>query len=698
MLKHILSFGTLLLLVFSLNATAQIDRTTKPVPGPAPEAALPEYKETTLDNGLKVLVVNDNKQPLVRFRLMFKSGSEFDPDGSGEASFTSSLLTKGTTTRSALEFAKESEFLGIGIGAGAADDVMNMSASGLVKHMDKILELMTDALLNPTFPQEELEKERKQTLNGLKSAAKSPEAISGRLQITVGYNDHPYANFTNEETVNSITRDALVEFHKTYFIPNNASLAVIGDITMDEVLPTIKKYFGDWKKGKLPVANFKAPKPINVKGVHLVDLGKTQTQTVIEVMTTGMKRSNPDYIPMGLANSILGGGFSGRLFQNLRETHSFTYGAYSSMDSRKDAGLWTASSSVRRAATDSAIIEIMKEMRRMQTEPVSDEELTMHKDYASGRFLLSLENPGTMASRLQNIDLYSLPKDYYDTYVPKMMKVTAAEIQRVSKKYMTTDNVAITAVGDAGEIKPALERIAPVQMYDIDMNPVDDTPKLDVDMDAETLLKKHIEALGGKDAIAAIKDRTMDGTMSMEAGPQTIEGQVNQVAAYPNKAHQIMVLSFNGQQMTQEEWSNGSVASVSGMGGSKTLDGDDLAKKLEDDQFNEVIRFDELGWTAKVSDKKVEDGRTVYYLDIAKKHATITWLIDAENFMQVGSVKIEKSERGEVVIKSKYSDFKEIDGVKLPHTIAVEAGPTSIGIKVSSYKHNTSPPDSEFTK
>jgi zinc protease len=225
----------------------------------------------------------------------------------------------------------------------------------------------------------------------------------------------------------------------------------------------------------------------------------------------------------------------------------------------------------------------------------------------------------------------------------------------------------------------------------------DTDAKLEIDIDAKTLLNKHIEALGGHDAIAAIKDRSMEASMTMQAGPQTFEAEVSQVSAYPNKVHKLMVINIPGMQTTQEDWNNGTVASSNHGYGSKTLEGEDLARMLDDSQFNKVIRFDELGWSLKVSDKKIEDGRSVYYLEITKKYGTETWIIDAETSMMVGRG-LGIIEQGKKVLMFKYSDFKEIDGVKLPHTTNFAFGSAKTEITVSSYRHNTSPPDSEFVE
>jgi len=697
-LSFVLVFALLLL---SVQGIAQTDRSKQPAPGPAPKTAFPDFYETTLSNGLKVLVITNDKEPVVNFRLMIKSGSEYDGKNSGTGDFTTSLLTKGTTTRSSLEFATEADFLGIDIGANAGDDNMSLNGSGLKKHTNKILELMTDALLHPTFPEDELEKARKQTLSGLVSEKKNPESISSRLEIFIGYNDNPYSNFQTEESVKNITRDDIVNFHKTYFIPNNASLAVVGDVKPDEIIPVVKKYFEAWQKGTAPSYDFPAPKPVDGHMVHMVDLGSTQTQTNVSLVTTGIPRNHEDYMPFTLANSILGGGFSGRLFANLREKHGFTYGAYSSIDSRKNAGLWTASASVRRVATDSSIFEILHEMKRMQDTLVTQTDLGMHKQYMSGTFLLSLENPGTTATRLQSIDLFNLPKNYYKNFVTNLMKVTPADVQRIAKTYMTPEKVAITAVGDAAAIKESLEKFGAIQMYDTDMHPVKDSPDMNLDMDAETLMQKHIKAMGGEETYAKIKDRIMAADVSMNFGPQSIEGSTEITNKAPNKSYELQTFSMGAQVMTSEKWNNGTrVVQTNPMSGeAKALEGEELAAALEEDLMDDFVRYKELGYELKLTTKKMVDGKPVYTLVVKRKHGSSTMLISADDFMLVGKDETKtRPEMGSQSISTRFSDYKVVDGIMLPYKIDVDAGQVSFTIKVTSYKQNIGVKDDVFEK
>ncbi|MBL0175528.1 MAG: insulinase family protein [Ignavibacteria bacterium] len=697
-MKKLIAILVVAIVLSSLQGFAQIDRSKKPNPGPAPKASFPDYSETTLPNGLKVLIVENHAQPVVTFRLMIKSGSEFDAGKSGTASFVSDLLTKGTKNRTSLQFAQEADNLGVSVGASAADDFMSVGAGGLKKHMTKILDLMTDALFNPTFPQEELEKTQKQTISGLVSERKSPEAVANRLQITVGFNVHPYSMFPTEESVKSITREDLVSFHSKYYIPNNASLAIVGDVTTADIKPIIRKYFENWKKGTPPKAEFSAPKPLMEPAVHMVDLGASQTQTALAILSSGMKRGDPDWVTFGMLNSILGGGFSGRLFQNLRETHSFTYGAYSEMDGRKAAGMWSASANVRRIATDSAATEILHEMDRLTTELVKDEELDMHKQYASGRFLLSLENPGAMATRVQDIDLYGLPKDYYKTYISRVMAITPADLQRVAKKYLSTKHIAISAVGDAASITDQLKKFGPVKMYDPEMKPVEAAVVSKADIDAETLLERHITALGGRAKLEAIKDRTLEGNLSMNFSGQSIEGTLLEIKKAPNKDYQKTSISFQGQVIEQEKWNDGTTVTsiLPQQPAPTTMSGDELAQELEKDLFNDVLRYKELGFTPTVVSRKALGAKQVYVLEMKKKHGSNTLLIDASTWLLAGEETTIKGPQGEQAITVLYDDYKAVDGVMLPHKMTTDAGMMTQEMTVTSYKHNTNVSDEIF--
>lgn len=690
-----------LLLLVGGSLEAQIDRSKKPEPGPAPTASFPDYHESTLDNGLRVFIISNHAQPLVRFRLLIRSGSEYDGKVSGIADNVTQLLTVGTTTRDALTFAREADLLGLNIGASAADDQMSVSGSGLKKHMDELLTLMTDALYNPTFPEEELDKLKKQSLSGLQTVKRDPDQVMGRLQIVTGYAPHPYANFGIEEDVEHTTRKMLVDFHDRYFIPNNASLAVVGDVTPEEVLPVIERYFSSWKKGEVPENNFPQPEEITGRSVHLVDLGKTQTQTAISVLADGMERRNPDYLPASLMNSILGGGFSGRLFANLRETYGFTYGAYSNLESRKHAGLWMASTTVRRSATDSAFTQILLEMDRMRHEPVDESTMDMHKQYAAGRFLLGLESPSTVAAMVQNLDLYALPKDYYRNYVVNMMRIDAEDVQRMAQTYLDTDNVALLAVGDASEILEPLKAFGEVQMYDTDINPVTEHHSLDIDIDAATLLERHIAAIGGRARLEALSSRVTKGEVVMSFGAVQADGSMLEIERTPNKKYQHLTLSVDmgggPQTMEMEQWIDGeNVFMRQPMQAIQEVTGEELAKTLEIEQFNPLLRWKDLGFKPTVTAKQEMDGRVVYVVELKRKHSTQELIFDAESILLVARSETDESPQGSITTKTWLRDYRETDGMMLPYSIRIENPQMSMKATITSYEHNVDVEDGRF--
>lgn len=457
---------TLALAVSPIHAA--IDRTKKPEPGPAPAASFPDYAERTLANGLKVFVIEDDRKPTVTFRLMLKTGEIHDGAKSGLSSFVASLLNRGTTARDAAAFAQESDFIGVRVEAAAGEDALSVSAGGLTKYTDKILDLLTDAVLHPIFPDEQLEKVRRQALSKLAADKQEPEQLAGKLSGKIVFGEHPYGAYVTPETVKAITRDDLVAFHKTWFAPGNATLAVVGDVKAAAILAVIEKAFAAWEKRDVPVMKMSAPPVMKGVTIHLVDRPGS-VQSNILVCQPGPARSIPELPELNVLNATLGGGFSGRLFQNLREKHGWTYGAYSAFGMQKHGGSFQASAETRNEVTAPAIREILAEMKRLRDEPVPDAELELQRQYNTGNYLLSLENAGRTASRVQDIDLYGLPKDFYKSYARRMASVKPDQIQALAKQHLSIDNLAIIVVGEAAQIRAELEKIGTVFTYDVDL-------------------------------------------------------------------------------------------------------------------------------------------------------------------------------------------------------------------------------------
>ena len=452
---------------------ADIDRTHAPAPLPEPKSSFPDYKQVILPNGLKIFVVENHREPTITFRLLVKAGDAFDGSRLGLVDTMASLLNRGTTKRTATQFAEETDFLGASVEAGSGPDSVEVSASGLTKDVPKLLDLFTDAALHPVFPEDELAKQKRQSISALVEGKQRSSTLAAKLRGKLLYgSDHPYGAYPTEESLGGLQRDALVKFHDEYFSPDNATLAVVGDVRTDEIVPLVEKAFADWKVAATDAARQPTfpPLPAVPKGitVHLVDRPGS-VQSNILVCGRGVARDAHDVPELGVLNSILGGGSSGRLFLNLRERNGYTYGAYSSFSSNRVAGIFSVSAEVRNAVTVPAIEEIFNELKRIGTQPVQDPELGMHRVYLAGNYLLSLESALRTAERVQDIDLYKLPVDYFKTYVSRVEGVTPETIKTLADAHLDPNTMTVVVVGEAKEIRTALEKIGPVTVYDTDL-------------------------------------------------------------------------------------------------------------------------------------------------------------------------------------------------------------------------------------
>jgi len=454
-----------------VTAMAAIDRTKKPSPAPAPEAAFPDYTTVTLQNGLKVFVIQDDRKPAVTFRLVIKGGSLHDGEKPGLSSFVAALLNRGTKSRDALAFAKESDFIGSRLEAVSGPDSLAVSAGGLTKYTALILDLLQDAVINPVFPQDQFAREQKKALSQLAAEKQEPGALGNKLAARVVYGPHPYGAERTEKSVLAITRDDIASYHKNWFSPKNATLAVVGDVKPEEIIPQLEKAFATWAPHEVPVAKFAKPPVMSGLTVHLVDRPGSVQSTII-LCQPGPARNGPDMPELNVMNATLGGGFSGRLFQNLREKHGWTYGAYSAFDMHRFGGSFEATAETRNDVTAPAIVETLAEIRRLRDEPVPDDELELQRQYNVGNYLLSLENAGRIAQRVQDIELYGLPADFYKKYATRMASVTPSQVQALAKNYLNVENVAIVVVGEAKQIQSELEKLGKVVVYDTALKPL----------------------------------------------------------------------------------------------------------------------------------------------------------------------------------------------------------------------------------
>jgi zinc protease len=431
---------------------------------------LPRAEEATLKNGLRVVLLPAHKVPTFNMQLVVLSGGLSDkPDYRGLANFTAALLREGTATRASKDIAEQVDAIGATLSANSGLSSMTsvVNTSGLVENLDQTLELFADVIRNPTFPQAEVDKYKTRTLAQLQFQRSIPQFLAAeQFNKAIYGTSHPASLVAPPaESLKKLTTKDLAAFHATYYRPNNAMLAVVGDVTMKEIMPKLEKVFGDWQKGDVP-ATAVPPAPAQTESrIYLIDRPGS-VQTVLQLGTLGIERTSPDYFSVLMADRVLGGGPSGRLFLNLREDKGYTYGAYSNFGGSKFRGTWISSSEVRTDVTEGAMKEFMYELTRLRNDLVPAEELDNAKRAIIGSFALSLEQPGTLLQNIITQKLYNLPADYWDTYPQKVSAITAEDVRRAAQKYLDLGHLQVVAVGDASKAREILTKYGKVELYD----------------------------------------------------------------------------------------------------------------------------------------------------------------------------------------------------------------------------------------
>lgn len=536
----------------AFGAQAQIDRSQAPKPGPAPKIDLKSPQEFTLKNGMKVLVVENHKLPRVSFSLNIDNKPTLDGDKHGVSSILAGMMGNGTKSIPKDKFNEEVDFLGATINFGSSGGY----ASSLTKYSNRILELMADAAMNPLLVEEEFQKEKDKLLENLKSEEKSVDAAAGRVGDALSYGtNHPYGEFTTQETVNNITYGDVYAFYQKQFNPNNAYLVVVGDVNFKDVKSEIEKRFGVWKKSVVVETTVPAAKAnAQYTQINFVDMPNAVQSNISLKHNVDLKMNNPDYHAVLIANKILGGGFNSYLNMNLREEHGYTYGARSGIDADKYVGQFSASTAVRNMVTDSSVVNMLKEINRIKTEPVKAEDLANAKAKYVGDFVLALESPQTIARYALNIKLNDLPKDFYSTYLQKINAVTADDVMRVANKYFKTENSRIVVVGKGSDVIENLEKTGiPIMYFDKYANPVDKpvfSKPLPEGLTAQTVIDNYLTAIGGKDKAKTVKSVHSTANVTIEGVPIPLKAELKAMA--PNMESMEMTAEGMGTLMKQK--------------------------------------------------------------------------------------------------------------------------------------------------
>jgi zinc protease len=676
-----------LLFLITLGIQAQIDRTKQPEAGPAPEINLGEPETITLDNGLKVLIVENHKLP--RVSMTFTLDNPPHPEGSkaGVSSILSDMFGSGTKKTGKNEFNEEIDYLGANINFFSS----GASANTLSKYFPRVLELMAEGALMPNFTQEEFDKSKERTLEGLKIDEKNVASNARKLRAALSYGkNHPYGEMVTTETVESLTLANVKSYYNDYFSPKNAYLVIVGDVDEDKTKDLVKKYFGDWKKKDIP--SFKINEPINAQytQVNFLNMPNAVQSEVAVVNTIKLKKSDKDYFPAIIANQILGGGGEGRLFLNLREDKGYTYGAYSSTGDDRYVSSFVASASVRNAVTDSAVVAFLDEIYKIRNEKISAEELSDAKSKYVGGFVRALEQPSTIARYALDIETDKLSKDFYKNYLQNINKVTIEDVQRVAKKYFLVDNARIVIAGKGSEVMESLENLTyngkkiPVIYFDKEGNEVSKpefNKAVDASVNAESIFNKYINAIGGKEAVSAAESVMM-------VAQAEIQGQILDLEVKNYKGMSSQKIAMSGNVLSKQVYNGETGFTISQGQRMAFTDKQLVAAKADANPFPELDTKD-----AKVMGIEPVDGKDAYAVALTEDK---TAYYDIESGLKVKAVSIVSQGDQTMEIPVTYSNYQEVNGIKFPFTISQSMGPQTFEFKVSAIKVNDGVSDEDF--
>lgn len=684
MKKHIIH--TLIAVLIGLSATAQIDRTKIPSSGPTPEVNLREAKEFKLKNGLTILVATDTKFPVVSWSLNLNNPPAFEGDKAGVQSLTGALLGKETQQSTKDEFAEKVDFL------GASVSVTPNGGFGycLAKYQENVFSLFAEAAFQTKFTQEELDFEKEQLIEGIKSGENSAAAIAGNVRGAVFYGkNHAAGEIVTEETVNNVTLEDVKQFYNERFKPSNGYMLFTGDITVKEVKTLLKKYMNNWESGAVAIPEYPAFEDVSTTEINFVDVPNA-VQTELAVMgVSSLKMTDKDYHASLVANYILGGAFGSYLNMNLREKNGYTYGVRSSLGTAR----WYNSSfgvttKVRNTVTDSAVVEILKEIKRIKAEPVDIDLLVNAKAKFLGNFILQSEDKTVAARRALSIKTNKLPEDFYKNYIANIDAVTIEDVQRVAIKYFSDENVRIVLVGKGSDVVENLEKIEwngkklPIKFFDKDANSVEKpvfSKPIPSGVTAATVIEGYIKAIGGLEAVNAV-------TSVMTSANVTIEGMPFKPTAVmktmsPNMSSMEMSIAGMGTVMKQKF--NGSEGYAEQQGMKNPMSETELSEKAEEKGLFPETYLDAS--TINLVSLIAIEGVDVYKIKV--KEDSFRYY-DATTGLLVRTEKTEEAQGQKVTSVQDLSDYREVNGVLFPFGQKITAGPQVIGLSATEITIN----------
>jgi len=672
----------LVIFLLSIATNAQIDRSKMPKPGPDPVVKLGTPKTFTLKNGLKVIMVVNNKLPRASANLTIDNKPYFEGEISGVSGMMGSLLGRGTSNISKDDFNEKIDFLGANVSFFST----GAFASSLKKYFPEILGLLADGVMNSKFTQEEFDKEVQITLDGIKSDEKNVTSAARRVENVLTYGkNHPFGEFTSKESVEKITLQDVKNNYTTYYKPNNAYLVIEGDINPKKIKKLVKSLFSDWKKGEIPAYNMPETQNVATTEINFVNMDNAVQSEITVINNIDLTLGDKDYYAALIANNILGGGGTARLFMNLREDKGYTYGSYSRLSQSRYAGTFRATASVRNVVTDSSVVEIQKEINKIRYKKVTAEELANSKEEYIGGFVMDVQKPRTVANFALNIARYNLPKDFYENYIKNIKAVTLDDVQNAAIKYFEADKARIIITGKGIDVLNNLEKTDYVIKYfDKEGNPTEKpemTLPVPEGVTAETVIDKYVDAIGGKEKVAAVTSVMMTSTAKVQGIEVT---SVDKMAA-PNKMSKV--ISGMGQVFQK--------VIFDGESGYQEARGQKM--DMTADQIKEIkassLPFVDMNYKTGKLDR-IEPIEGVNYYVIKSGETEIFY--DTKTGLKYQEVKTMKGPNGDVRMPTIFGDYKEVNGILFPYAIAQKTGPMDLNFVIKEIKINEGVSDADF--
>ncbi len=680
MKTKIVSLIALFLTTVAVNA--QIDRSTMPEPGPDPVVKLGKPIKFTLDNGLKVIMVENHKLPRVSANLSIDNKPYLEGEFAGVSSMMGSLLGRGTKNITKDEFNEKVDFYGANVSFFSS----GAFASSLTKYFPEILGLMADGMKNPVFSKEEFDKEVQVTLDGLKSNEKSVTAAARRVESVLTYGrNHPFGEFTSKESVKNITLQDVVSNYNTYYRPNNAYLVIEGDIDPKETKALVKELFANWEKGNIPAYTMPETSNPATTEINFVNMDNAVQSEIAIINNVDLTLGDKDYYAALMANNILGGGGTARLFMNLREDKGYTYGSYSSLRQNRYAGSFRATASVRNMVTDSSVVELQREINKIRYKKVSAEELENSKEEYIGSFVMDVQKPTTVANFALNIERYNLPEDFYENYIKNIQAVTLDDVQNAAIKYFRGDRARIVITGKGIDVLKNLEKSDYVIKYfDKEGNPTEKpamTLPIPEGMTAADVVDKYIEAIGGKEKVEAVKTTMIVSNATIQGTPLVMTDKI----AAPNKSSKVITAMGNVAQKIVFDGTKG----YQEVRGQKM----DMQPAQIEEAQSMMLPFSDMAYKKGKLDRiEPIDGENYFVVQFND----IEVFYDMKTGLKAKEVRTVKTPNGEVKVPTTFGNYKAVNGVLFPYTMGQKMGPMDLNFEVKEIKVNEGVSDEDF--